>query len=101
MLYTATGSVKLKSCSDFKVVQLYSVPFGLNSVVYIKQKAMKGIMEKIAIKRINMVGNVFNYCDSTNRVWLEHELVWQADALPLAIAYWEDLERKILAQPCI
>ena len=34
----------------------------------------------------------FNYTDTLNRVWLEAELILQAEAKALAIAYWENIK---------
>ena len=99
MTYTPTDyRIVLRGCAYLTVVNRYSVPFGEREIVYLKHRAEKGFLEKVAIKRINLVGSVFNYVDSTNRVWLENELLWHNDALALAIAYWEDVEEKLIHQ---
>jgi hypothetical protein len=107
MSYTAIGSIRLKGCASFEIQLLVPVVFGVGSIVYSKAQAQKGKLEKLAIKRINLIDDnsndsfyVINYVDSMNRVWLEDELVWQADALSLAIAYWENIQEQISNSTC-
>ena len=93
--YVATGGLTVQGCaSPVKMEKYYQFIFGIGSTPYILAKARKGILERIAIKRVNLVGfsgkaPVFNYVDTRNGVWMEYELVWQADAISIATSYLE------------
>lgn len=98
--HTGGGGVTMKgAASPIKLVQQHLTEFGVRDLVYVKAKAIKGKLEKICVKKINRVGPssptcvgayyAINYVDTTNRVWMEDELIWLDEALPLATAYWE------------
>jgi hypothetical protein len=65
--------------------------------VWSKDKAMHGILEKITIKNLYFTTVTTLYKDTYNTLWNENELLDQADAVALAIAYWETLEAKLEA----
>ena len=101
--YTATGKITITGCAlPIKVNKYYTFAFGIGSALYVIAKARKGILEKVVIKKANLVyfsGNqpVYNYVDTTNRVWFERELTWQSTAIALATSY---LERAIANYQC-
>ena len=114
MNYTGTGTIRILGCaSPIKLVQRYPHSFGVGEKVYIRKSAtLKGKLEPVYIKSVNRVMPssptkegilaVFNYVDTLNGVWLEEELVWQADAVDLATAYWEKIQAQaaVLAENC-
>ena len=77
----------------------YYHKYGVGSTVYIKDEAnKKGKLEAVHLKKINIVphgnsytgfGTTYNYVDTFNRVWLEHELVYLEDAIVLANNYFD------------
>lgn len=93
MNYTASGTLKLKgnsiTCSSNRVFIKYSI----GDFVFIKEKALKGILEKICIKKhyIDVKKNPYliKYQDTFNRAWLEYELIPHKEAVDLSIAYYE------------
>ena len=93
--YTASGKITIKGCAlPVKVTKYYTFAFGIGSILYVIAKARKGILEKVVIKKVNLTGfdglqPVYNYVDTTNRVWLERELTWQSIAIELATNYIE------------
>ncbi|MCK9458226.1 MAG: hypothetical protein M0R80_01065 [Proteobacteria bacterium] len=93
--YTATGKITIKGCAlPIKVTEYYTFPFGIGSVLYVIAKARKGVLEKVVIKKVNLTGfdgkaPVYNYVDTTNRVWFERELTWQSTAIELATNFIE------------
>jgi hypothetical protein len=101
--YAASGSIRLTGAvSPSRIGRKYEHKFGVGSRPFVMSKAKKGKLERITIKKVNMVrcGSptrcgvqpIFNYVDSTNEVWLEDELAWQGEAIPVAIAYWEKVK---------
>ena len=101
--YTATGGIRITGCSLPVIVsKYYEFTYGIGSIVYVLAKARKGILEKVVIKKVNLVDfsgtlPIYNYVDTTNRVWLEPELTLQETAQALAISY---LERQIGQYRC-
>lgn len=103
MDYEATGGITIGGCAAFKITKRYQTKFAVGSKVYVRKKAVsKGKLEQVIIKKINQVWPLcptcpgtlkeVNYVDDTNRVWLEHELVWQGEAIELAKLYWESIK---------
>lgn len=103
MDYDATGGITIGGCAAFKVTKRFTTAFAVGSRVYIRKKALnKGKLESVVIKKINRVmpasptcmgiQKAVNYLDTFNRVWMEEELVWQADAVILATLYWESVK---------
>jgi hypothetical protein len=100
-------SITVSGCADISITRRYPTLFGVGSTVYIVAKARWGVLEKITIRRIFRTSKnigvqpIFNYEDTLNGIWLENELCWQADALALAIAYWEQVLNSESSQTCI
>lgn len=96
MDYDGSGTLYVGGCVVLEVIKQYAVEFPVGSKVYRKDKAKKGILEAIVIKKINRVivhgyFYVINYVDTFNGVWIEGELVSHEEAKTLAIAYWESV----------
>jgi hypothetical protein len=100
--YIGSGSVKTKGCADTSRHVFITYNWSENSILFVKKKAMKGILEKIAIKRVILnVKNGFSvipiYQDTLNSLWNENDLLIEQDARDFAIAYWEQ-QREINAE---
>lgn len=93
--YTATGRILVKGCANpITVKKFYEYTYGIGSVLYVLAKAARGVLEKIVVKRVNLVSSeglvpVFNYVDTTNRVWFEDELIPPPQAVTMSIEYLE------------
>ncbi len=110
MIYTfeTSGGIKLAGCaSDISIIQNFPYSFKIGSIVFVKNKAKMGKLEKVAIKKVNKVAHAsidsgcfygFNYVDTLNRVWLERELIWQAEAVELAIEFYNEQTERAIAE---
>lgn len=91
--YIASGGITITGCADlnhFSVIYDFNITIG--ETYYVLAKAQKGVIEKVVIKKANLVSSeglesVFNYIDTTNRVWFEEDLTTRDVALILAEAY--------------
>lgn len=90
----ASGRIRLFGCAKVILSKYYSLTFPINSIVYIVYQAQKGELEKICVKRVNMIEEgIFNYVDTFNRVWLEGELCEEEEAIELYNYYYENTQR--------
>lgn len=99
MIYQGSGLIKIYGCAIKYFQKRFLVYFGSGERVYIKDKAKKGILESIIIKNVSRNTNekisysgfvaVVVYVDTTNRVWLEKELIPEAEAIDYAKIYWQ------------
>jgi hypothetical protein len=101
----SVGGVRVVGCAGVSVQQNLIVRFLVGDRVYIKKKALVGVIESVVIKRINGVFPNYegfntaiypdvNYVDMFNRVWLEYELVTQENAFDLARIYLENIRQE-------
>lgn len=103
MIYEATGVIRVVGCAAVNASAVYLVRFDVGSKVYVRKKAFRGVLDPVAIKRINRVeltrpftngvGAAINYVDTFNRVWMEEELVNQETAVDMATLHWENLKQ--------
>ena len=103
MIYQAIGSMRITGCSINKVEKNFLVYFAVGSRVYIKKKAKLGILESVVLKKVYRVmpekytyqgiQPAISYVDTFNRVWMEEELTWEADAIDFAKIYWRRVEQ--------
>lgn len=107
LYYTASGGAKTGGCALASRYVYIPYKWGENSVLYIKHKAVKGILERVAIKRVILnsgpkTGNqiVPIYQDTLNSLWNEDELIIEADARSLSLTYWEARELQIAEAQC-
>ncbi len=94
--------ISIFGCADVVVTKKYLHKFGIGSIVYVRRRAaVQGKLEAVAIKKVSRVtfvsdtaGNtsVFRYKDTLNGLWDEEDLVWQAEAVDLATAYWQRIK---------
>jgi hypothetical protein len=99
--YLSSGSINIAGCSRIGKDIFVLYKWGERSVVYFKPKAMKGIIEKIAVKRvvINYIEGKFRpiYVDTLNSLYNEEELIGGYEANLLAQTYIDN-ERFKLAE---
>lgn len=74
--YVSTGGITLLGCSSpvtitYNLITAYSA----GDFVWLKYRARLGVLERINIKKINVINfQKYNYQDTFNRLWLEYEL---------------------------
>jgi hypothetical protein len=99
--YTASGTIRIGGCSDTFLQQYISIRYSIGSVLYLRQKALKGKLEKIAIRDVilptslNIWGsNLCNNCnitpiykDTYNSLYNESDLISYDEAIELATNY--------------
>lgn len=90
--YAGFGTINLKGCAQIvNVTKYYHYNFEVGSKVYILEKAKKGKLEPVVIKKVRRVNDQFVYTDTYNGTWMQDELVWEMFAVNLAIQYWENV----------
>jgi hypothetical protein len=99
MQYTAIGGISIFGCARIKHSAYYVYKYGENSIVFLRNKAAKGNLEKIAIKKVILQSShktggqiVPLYQDTLNSYYNEEELCTHKEAVDLAIAYYETLK---------
>lgn len=105
--YDGSGAVNVSGCASYDKYVYVEYKWPLNSLLFSKEKARKGIMELVAIKRLFVNNNtktqrqpVKIYQDTHNGLWNERDLLEEADARALAIAYWEKRKQQIIKARC-
>lgn len=110
--YTGSGTITTGGCADAYKIDFIEHRWNVNSVLYRIDKARKGVMESVAIKRVllNQKSNRFNpfgvkifpvYQDTLNRYWNEGDLTTKEEALLLIEDYTKWLEKEIIAAQCM
>ena len=102
--YEASGRIKLAGCAGIALEKRIFIFFPIGSKAYIKQKAKKGKIESVIIKRINKFPEYqlpsqriypeIMYTDTTNRIWAEYELTTQENAVDYSRTYWERIRQE-------
>ena len=93
MEFIGSGTVNTGGCSEYEVIYYYDYKFTINSYAWLKYKAKKGILEKVAIKSVKMISPyVFLYTDTFNSLHDEDDLLTHEEAIEMAKTYWENLE---------
>lgn len=86
-----SGSVLCKGCAVYYFGMTFTLAFKEGDLAFRKDRALKGVLEMIAIKQVfvNFNGNVpiIKYIDTYNALYTDADLVDQADAMALAIAF--------------
>jgi len=107
LYYTGSGGVTTGGCALTSRYVYITYKWGENSVLYVKHKAVKGILERVAIKRVILnsgpkTGNqvIPIYQDTLNSLWNEDDLLIEEHARDLALMYWEIREAQIAAAQC-
>lgn len=93
-VYKANGNICLSSLTSFSKKICIKTKFKERDIVYIKDKANKGVLESIAIKRIQLTANrctgnqfVTLYEDFYNSLWNENQIINKQEAIDLAKIY--------------
>lgn len=92
------GGERMSGCAILTYLKTYRTTFAAGDIVFIIDKAQKGVLEKIVIKKqkvINslMTGGQFEvmYLDTLNALWNEWDLVSHAVAIAIVEDYYEAL----------
>lgn len=101
LFYNASGFINIYGCSEIERRINVNYKWGERSVVYVKPKAIQGIFEKVAIKKVfmnNFKGNLNPYApiyqDTLNSLYNEDELISEFEAISLVQDYID--KRKVL-----
>jgi len=82
--YIPNGQIDIKGCSENKRSIFVFYKWGERSVVYVKPKAIRGILERIAVKRVIMNFKLGKYppiyVDNLNSLYNEDELISETEA---------------------
>lgn len=107
MNYLGSATVYTKGCADTEAFAYLNYEWGEGSILFAKHKALKGIMEKVAIKRVILNASAKTgysvvpiYQDTLNSLWNEKDLLTEPDAKALAIQYWEKRKLENANLPC-
>ena len=97
--YEATGRVRVNGCAGTGSRPDYEMMYGVGERVWMAGKARIGKIESVVIKRSGRkMGGRISYCgvnwqatytDTFNRVWMEHELVTEQQAMNYVDSYNE------------
>lgn len=108
--YVATGGLNAVGCSITTKTIFIRTKFKEGDFAYEERLARKGKLERLVIKKINVVNNlstggvyVINYKDTLNAIYLEEELIDEASALLLAEDFYQlqaDLALEQLKKLC-
>ena len=105
--YIGTGGAKTGGCGITGLAQYITTSFKANDNAYVRDSALKGIIEKIAVKEVILTKNNFTYNqylvkykDTFNRLYIEGDLLDEYNALLLIEAYLERRQADLDAQPC-
>lgn len=104
--YTASGGAKTGGCAGVKVSRFIPTSFQVNDNAYVRDSALKGIIEKVVVKEIIVTKNGFTYNqylvkykDTFNRLYIEGDLLDEYHALLLIEAYLERRQADADAHP--
>ena len=97
ILWTPDGGVELSGCACVFHTETIALKFGNGDIAFLRSQAIKGVLERIAIKRSGalIAGShscgdpLINYFDMLNARYMEDELVTHAEAIALATAFLE------------
>jgi len=99
--YAGSGTIRTRGCTKFAVTVCFYYKFAEGSLLYLCEKANKGILEKIVIKKVKLSGISTLYIDTFNALYNENELCTPGEAFAAATAYYEaQLAAAIAATNC-
>lgn len=101
--YIGSGGAETLGCAEVSMKVYYVYPYGEGSIVFLRYKAERGVLEKIAIKRVLIRQNaktggavLFLYQDTLNALFNESDLCTQEEAVAIATAYYEKVQADAL-----
>lgn len=98
--YEATGGIGIYGCAGVKVKKFYISKYNVGNVLYTRPRAIKGRLEKVAIKKVMTDTDgvpLGLYKDTLNSFWNENELLNLAEAMQYIAAYQQKLAAQTLA----
>lgn len=105
--YVGSGTIKTGGCAIVEKYAFVEYKWGEGSVLYVKSKAEKGVIERVVIKRVILNSNAKTflkiipiYQDTLNSLWNENDLIIECDATTLATSYWEARQAALAALNC-
>lgn len=106
MNFTGYGKITFYNCAETRFSPNYYSLFSENDDAYLKNKALKGKIERVVIKKIykkqiSSVNNViFIYQDTLNFFYEENDLISYEDALDLKNTYIQNHRVEKLKKIC-
>jgi len=99
-IFNENGSsgAQIGGCAIITYVKTYRTEFAAGDIVFNIDKANKGVLEKIIIKRQKIINSALTggqfeamYVDTLNSLWNEWDLISHAEAIALVQLYYEEL----------
>lgn len=98
--YQSTGRLKFFGCPIVEIRKLYPSKFSIGEILYVLSKARLGILEKIAVKKVNLslIGNraFFVYKDTFNFLYNEEDLCRYIEAQQEVDSFRQYIEELLL-----
>ena len=98
--YQSTGKIRFFGCPVVVVRKLYPSKFSVGEILYVLRKARLGILEKVAVKKVNLkfIGNeaIFIYKDTFNSLYNEDDLCRYLEAQQEVDSFREYIEELIM-----
>lgn len=95
--YTSSGGIGIFGCARITHLDYYTYLYGENSVVFLRYKAVRGTLEKVAIKKVIFKQNnktygqiIPLYQDYLNAYYNEAELCTHQEAIDLTKIFYEN-----------
>lgn len=105
--YTGSGSITLKGCAAASATKTYVTKFEPRDAAYIRQRAIKGIIEKVVVKEVLIYRGrksynqaVWVYKDTLNGLHNESDLLTYQEAVAASAAYVADMQAQAQAYKC-
>lgn len=105
--YLSSGTIKTGGCAKTGKKLYLTHKFSENSIVYLKFKAKKGVLERIAIKKVILRAGpksyntvVPLYQDTLNSLYNEEDLISELEARTIAVEYWENVLLQVRENKC-
>lgn len=99
--YFGSGSIETLGCAKVQKNIYVLYKWGERSVVYVKPKAVRGILEKIAVKKVFLNYKLGQYTpiyqDTLNSLYNEEELISELEARTLAQDYIDREQQRVAA----
>lgn len=105
-LYEGSGGISVGGCVRAVKRIFYIFKYAPGTTLYLCYKAKRGVLERITIKKINVIANSKTgyiptpiYVDTYNALYNEWDLCTESNAVALATAFYE--KQLALAQDLI
>jgi len=88
-------TVRIMGSAKYGKKNAYPYKYAVDSNVFVKRKAQQGVLEKVTIHKVLVGNNIYTdyqenvmYEDKLKSLYHERELIPEAQAKELALAYW-------------